>query len=100
MFLQLKRRYDEIYYHLEKNECDFVIKENLKITQAIQVSQKLDNPVTKEREIAGLMDAMKKYDLKEGYILTLEEEESLELDNKNIYLKPIWKWLLESDDSR
>ncbi len=100
VFLQLKRRYDEIYYHLEKNECDFVIKENLKITQAIQVSQKLDNPVTKQREIAGLMDAMKKYDLKEGYILTLEEEGSMELDNKNIYIKPIWKWLLESDDAR
>jgi len=100
VFLQLKRRYDEIYYHLEKNECDFVIKENLKITQAIQVSQKLDNPVTKQREIAGLMDAMKKYDLKEGYILTLEEEGSMELDNKNIYIKPIWKWLLESDDTR
>ncbi|MCL7474727.1 MAG: ATP-binding protein [ANME-2 cluster archaeon] len=100
VFLELKRRYDEIYYHLEKNECDLVIKENLKITQAIQVSQKLDNPVTKQREIAGLMDAMKKYDLKEGYILTLEEEGSLELDDKNICIKPIWKWLLESDDAR
>ncbi|MCK4937927.1 MAG: ATP-binding protein [Methanosarcinales archaeon] len=100
VFLQLKRRYDEIYYHMDKNECDFVIKENLKITQAIQVSQKLDNPVTKEREIAGLMDAIKKYDLKEGYILTLEDDEIMELDGKKIIIKSIWKWMLGFDNSK
>lgn len=100
VFLQLRRRYDEIYYHLDKNECDFVIKENLNITQAIQVSQKLDNPVTKQREIAGLLDAMKKYNLMEGYILTLEDDEILEIDKKRIIIKSIWKWLLEFDNSQ
>ncbi|MCJ7471501.1 MAG: DUF4143 domain-containing protein [Actinobacteria bacterium] len=99
VFLQLKRRYDEIYYHLDKNECDFVIKENLNITQAIQVSQKLDNPVTKQREIAGLLDAMKKYNLMEGYILTLEDDEILEIDKKRIIIKSIWKWLLDFDNA-
>jgi predicted AAA+ superfamily ATPase len=53
----------------------------------------------KQREIAGLLDAMKKYDLMEGYILTLEDEEILKLDKKNIIIKPIWKWLLEFDNS-
>ena len=99
VYLELKRRYDEIYYHLDKNECDFVIKENLKITQAIQVSLKLDDPVTKQREIAGLLEAMRRYKLKDGYILTLENEELLGPDNKKIIIKPIWKWLLESDNS-
>jgi predicted AAA+ superfamily ATPase len=42
---------------------------------------------------------MKKYDLMEGYILTLEDEEILKLDKKNIIIKPIWKWLLEFDNS-
>jgi len=99
VYLQLKRRYDEIYYHLDKNECDFVIKENLKITQAIQVSLKLDNPVTKQREIVGLVEAMRRYKLNDGYILTLENEELIEPDNKKIIIKPIWKWLLEFDNS-
>jgi uncharacterized protein len=84
---------------LDKNECDFVIKENLKITLAIQVSLKLDDPVTKQREIAGLLEAMRRYKLKDGYILTLENEELLGPDNKKIIIKPIWKWLLESDNS-
>jgi predicted AAA+ superfamily ATPase len=53
----------------------------------------------KQREIAGLLDAMKRYDLMEGYILTLEDEEILKLDKKNIIIKPIWKWLLEFDNS-
>jgi predicted AAA+ superfamily ATPase len=53
----------------------------------------------KQREIAGLLDAMKKYDLMEGYILTLEDEEILKLDKKNIIIKPIWKWLLQFDNS-
>jgi predicted AAA+ superfamily ATPase len=100
VFLQLRRRYDEIYYHLDKNECDFVIKENLNITQAIQVSQKLDNPATKQRKIAGLLDAMKKYNLMEGYILTLENDEIIEMDKKKIIIKSIWKWLLEFDNAK
>jgi hypothetical protein len=49
------------------------------MSQAIQVSQKLDNPVIKQREIAGLLDAIKKYNLMEGYILTLEDDEILEM---------------------
>lgn len=49
------------------------------VSQAIQVSQKPDNPVIKQREIAGLLDANKKYNLMEGYILTLEDDEILEM---------------------
>jgi len=95
VFLQLIRRYNEIYYHLDKKECDFVVKENLKITQAVQVSLRLDNPATKKREIDGLLDAMAQYKLNEGYILTLEDDDLLKIKNKTIIIKPVWKWLLE-----
>ena len=57
VFLHLIRRYNKIYYHLDKNECDFVVKEKLKITMAIQASLRLDNPATKKREVEGLLDA-------------------------------------------
>ncbi|MEK6818322.1 MAG: ATP-binding protein, partial [Nanoarchaeota archaeon] len=95
VFIELTRRGNEVYYHAKKNECDFVIKEGLKMTKAIQVCLILDNAVTKKREIDGLIEALKEYQLKEGLILTLDKEEELVLSGKKIFIKPVWKWLLE-----
>ena len=95
VFIELKRENLEIYYHRDKKECDFVIKHNMKISQAIQVTKTLENHETKNREIAGLMDAMNKYNLKSGLILTYDEESTEEHNGKTVIIKPIWKWLLE-----
>jgi uncharacterized protein len=94
IFIELKRRGKEIYYHQEKNECDFLIKEKDKITQAIQVCYKINNE-NKEREINGLIEALKKYKLEKGIILTINQEDKLEEDGKTIEMIPAWKWLLE-----
>ena len=94
VFIELVRRGNEIYYHAKKNECDFIIKEGLKITKAIQVCLILDNAVTKKREVDGLIEAMKEYKLKEGLILTLDKEEGLVVEDKKITIKPVCKWLL------
>ncbi len=103
VFIELKRRGKEIYYHKQKKECDFVIKEGLEIVEAIQVCKSLSDIETKEREIAGLLDACKTYNLKEGIILTDdeegEEERSVKVENgdeRKVRIKtiPIWKWLL------
>ncbi|MEK6800961.1 MAG: ATP-binding protein [Nanoarchaeota archaeon] len=95
VFIELTRRGNEVYYHAKKNECDFVIKEGLKMTKAIQVCLILDNAVTKKREIDGLIEALKEHQLKEGLILTLDKEEEFVLSGKKIFIKPVWKWLLE-----
>ena len=95
VFIELVRREVEVYYHLKKNECDFIIEEGLNITKAIQVCLILDNIVTKKREIDGLCEALKEYNLKEGLILTLDKEEEFMIDGKKIIIKPVWKWLLE-----
>lgn len=96
VFTELVRRGHEIYYHYKKTECDFVIKEGLKITNAIQVSLKLDNIKTKNREIEGLIGALKEYKLKKGLILTLDKEDEIKKGDKKIIIKPVWKWLLEA----
>lgn len=97
VFLELIRKGREVYYHLDKKECDFVIKEDLKVTFVIQVSLELDDLRTRKREIDGLMDAMKKYNLKQGYILTLEEEKTITKSKKKIFVMPVWKWLLDTN---
>jgi len=93
VFIELKRRKKEVYYFAEKNECDFVVKENTKITKAIQVCYDL-NRENKEREIKGLLESLNKFKLKEGLIITFDQEEEFEQEGKRIKVIPIWKWLL------
>jgi len=94
VFIELKRRGKEIFYYKEKNECDFILREGTKIKEAIQVCYELNNE-NKKREIEGLVEAMNKFNLKEGLILTFEKEEKIKVENKNINVKPVWKWILE-----
>ena len=96
VFIELLKNGFEIYYHLDKHECDFIIKKGLKITNAIQVCLNLDNVLTKKREIAGLLEAMQKYNLKEGLILTLDKEGEENINKKKIIIKPVWKWMIEN----
>lgn len=95
VFLQFKRKNHEIYFHKEKHECDFVISDRGKIIQAVQVTKSLYDEETKKRELNGLIEACKKYKLKEGLILTQDEEKEQEIDGIKIKTKPLWKWLLE-----
>ena len=94
VFIELKRRGKEIFYHKGKKECDFVIREGLDIVEAIQVTTSLEDYETRKREISGLKDALKTYNLKEGLILTEDEEEVIEEDGFKIMVKPIWKFML------
>ncbi|MCK9400143.1 MAG: ATP-binding protein [Bacteroidales bacterium] len=94
VFLQLKRKGHEIYYHKNKQECDFIIRENGKIINAFQVCQSIENSDTKSREINGLLEAMQQYDLTNGLIITEDEEEIIKLNECTIQVIPVWKWLL------
>jgi hypothetical protein len=95
VFLHLKRQNKEIYFHKEKHECDFVIKEGIQITEAIQVTHDLTE--NRNREIDGILEVLNKYKLKEGLILTSDQDEEIIENKKKIIIKPIWKWLLETN---
>ena len=97
VFLALKRQAKTVYYHYNKGECDFVIKEKNSITQAIQVCWSLYDDKTKQREVKGLLDAMTAYQLKEGLILTEDESDQLTIDHKTINIMPVWLWLLQAE---
>ena len=91
--IELKRREKEIYYYQEKNECDFLIKEGTKIVEAIQVCYEF-NKENNDKELKGILEVMKKFNLKKGLILTLDQEDEIEVEKYKIVLKPVWKWLL------
>ncbi len=89
----------EIYYWRDgnKNEVDFIVKENEEVEQLIQVSYNVDNKKTKEREVNGLIkgsDALRCDDLT---VLTWDHEETMEKEEKEIIFKPVWRWLIEID---
>ncbi|NCO97428.1 MAG: ATPase [Candidatus Aenigmarchaeota archaeon CG_4_10_14_0_8_um_filter_37_24] len=97
VFIELKRGDKEIYYYSGKNECDFLIKEGAKIKEAIQVCYILDKD-NKKREIDGLLEVMNMFNLKEGFILTEEQEDELEVNNKKIHVIPTFKWMMKNNN--
>jgi hypothetical protein len=91
VFLHLRRSFTEIFYFSEKNECDFVVFRNNAFQQAVQVCYELTS-MNKQREIAGLMDALDFFDTNEGYIITYNQEDTIRIDNKTIHIVPFYKW--------
>ena len=91
VFLQLRRAGTEIFYYKGDRECDFLVKEKNVISQAIQVCYELTED-NKHREIDGLMEAMDKFGLSEGVILTYDQQDEIELLGKTIKVKPAWRW--------
>jgi predicted AAA+ superfamily ATPase len=55
----------------------------------------ISNPETRQREIKELLEALETYNLSRGYILTLEEAETITINDKTIQVLPVWKWLLD-----
>lgn len=93
VFIELKRRKKEVYYHRDNYECDFIVKEKNKVNEIIQVTKEL-NDENYKREINGLTEALTKYKLKSGLFLTYDQEREEKIDNKIIKIIPVWKWLL------
>jgi len=87
----------EIFYwkDYQQREVDFVLKAGTEVKQIIQVSYKIDDMNTKERELRSLLKAMDEFKLKEGLIITDDFEDEEKIDGKKVIYTPLWKWLLE-----
>ncbi len=94
VFLELKRDCKELFYYRDSNsECDFIVNEKNKITQAIQVTYDMSSEDTKNREIKGLVNACKNFNLKEGFIITYDTEDEIVQDNIRVNCIPFYKWV-------
>ena len=83
----------EIFYYADKVECDFLVVKDRAVERAVQVCFDL-NEGNKEREIEGLREAMEKFNVKNGLILTNNQEDEIKLNKNIIKVMPVWKWLL------
>jgi len=95
VFLELTRDYNELFYYRTSNsECDFIVQEKNSIAKAIQVTYDMSNEDTKNREIKGLVEACKNFNLNTGVIVTYESEDEFMQDDIKIELIPFYKWVL------
>jgi uncharacterized protein len=94
VFLHLRRNNVNIYYHHQKHECDFLVVNKKKVELAIQVCQSISESATREREMNGLIEAMKAYQLQSGWIITEDEEEKIVQNGLTIQVIPAWKFLI------
>jgi len=71
-----------------------VVKRRENITLALQVCYSLTEQ-NREREIAGLLEAMDEFELSDGTIIT-DDVETVEIyGDKSIRFVALWKWLLD-----
>ena len=92
IFLHLRRKYNEIYYNKGKGECDFITVDKGVINQAIQVCYEIDH-VNQQREVNGLVEALQRFNLHEGTIITHHQEDMIRIDDYTIHIIPAHKYL-------
>ncbi len=93
VFWELRRRQKELFYFNEQGkECDFVVCENNKPTQLIQVCYEL-NKENEKREQQGLFDAMDFFDMSNGIIITFNQQDVIVHQGKRIDVVPAYSFL-------
>lgn len=94
VFLELKRRGREIFYYKTESghEVDFICRKGRKVTDLIQVALELRDEKTKNRELRALFSAMDETGLKNGTIVTYEDEEEVKQKLKTISIVPAYKF--------
>ena len=75
-----------------------IIKDERNVIEAIQVSYSLKDISTRKREIEGLLEALREFNLSKGIILTYDESDIIQAEEKKIDIIPVWQWLLRASN--
>lgn len=94
VFLHLRRQTKDLYYFKQNQEVDFYARIEAK-EYLINVSYIIEDEKTRKRELDGLLEAMAYFKLSEAYLITKDEESVVKIENKTIFIKPLYKYLLE-----
>ena len=65
------------------------------VFQLVQVSVDMSNLKTRRRELSAVEAAMEKYGINEATIVTMDSEETVEMESGVVRVVPAWKWLLD-----
>lgn len=92
IFLHLRRNYKHLFYYKDRGECDFVAMEKNTVKEAVQVCLTVTDE-NFDREYKGLLEAMQNLGLKEGSIITLNQNDLFEKDGMAIKMIPAHEFL-------
>jgi predicted AAA+ superfamily ATPase len=100
VYLELKRRFDELYYFKTKQgyEIDFLVKQKERVTQLVQVSQTLKDEKTKKRELRALVKGSLELKYSENIqllLITMDDSSTEIIDGLEIEVLNILEWLLK-----
>lgn len=101
VYVELKRRtqgqYDICYWkNKEGLEVDFIVKQGSDIKEIIQVVYDLENSNTRKREINGIVECAKEFNIGKGTIITNTVSETQTIQNIKITCIPLMQWLLRT----
>jgi uncharacterized protein len=92
VFLELRRTGAELFfYRSESVECDFLRVERGRVMEAIQVCLDLSDPVTRRREVKGLMAACARFGLSKGTIITGDDSDQWSIDQIQVDVVPFYR---------
>ena len=92
--IRLRQQYgDELHFFQGRTEVDFYLPES-KI--AIQVTYSMQDIDTRQREIEGLAELSRSFEIEKYLIITKDEEETITKSNIEIQVIPVRKWLLDN----
>lgn len=96
VYVQLRRLGCTVYFLKRKLEVDFYVPEKEWI---IQVSYSIRDKETYDREVKALQLSMKEFNVQRSFIITFDEEKSIQTEQGVIHVIPLWQWLLEGVES-
>jgi len=101
VFLELRRSSAVIEYYRTKKgrEVDFLVTGRGGQKSLVQVSADMKEPVTRQRELRSLLEAMKECKLRQATVVTLNQEEKLETEAGLIHILPASLWALKLFES-
>jgi predicted AAA+ superfamily ATPase len=93
IYIELRRRGETPFFLKRKTEVDFYMPDKGIL---IQVSYSIKNTETADREVKGLRTAMKEFGIAQGWIITFDETQEIEVQEGLIKVIPAWQWLLNA----
>ena len=99
VLLHLNRRlqpFDKITYYSGTKECDFIVQHEQQVKALYQVCWDMQDTITRQREIDGIIEASKMTQCDNLFIITHDNEDIIIQDGKTINIIPAWKWMLNN----
>lgn len=98
VLLHLNRRlqpFDKITYYSGTKECDFIVQHEQQVKALYQVCWDIQDTITRQREIDGIIEASKMTQCDNLFIITHDNEDIIIQNGKTINIVPAWKWMME-----